>query len=89
MAYLRRFDIDYLKIDQSFVRDVASDPGDRAIVRSIIAMAHELGLQVIAEGIETVEQKASLIDAGCDYGQGFLFSRAVPADEFERVLGIA
>ncbi|MEC4718819.1 EAL domain-containing protein [Noviherbaspirillum sp. CPCC 100848] len=89
MAYLRRFDIDYLKIDQSFVRDVASDTGDRAIVRSIIAMAHELGLQVIAEGIETAEQKAALIEAGCDYGQGFLFSRAVPPDEFERSLGAA
>ncbi|WP_151631885.1 GGDEF and EAL domain-containing protein [Noviherbaspirillum aerium] len=86
MAYLRRFDIDYLKIDQSFVRDMASDPGDRAIVRSIIAMAHELGLQVIAEGIETPEQKTSLIEAGCDYGQGFLFSRAVPPDELERAL---
>jgi diguanylate cyclase (GGDEF)-like protein/PAS domain S-box-containing protein len=86
MAYLRKFDIDYLKIDQSFVRDMASDAGDRAIVRSIIAMAHELGLQVIAEGIETQEQRDSLIEAGCDFGQGFLFSKAVPADQFERVL---
>lgn len=88
MAYLRKFDIDYLKIDQSFVREVASNSGDRAIVRSIIAMAHELGLQVIAEGIETTEQKQTLVDAGCDFGQGFLFSHPLPADEFERVLHI-
>lgn len=87
MAYLRKFDIDYLKIDQSFVRDVATDPGDRAIVRSIIAMAHELGLKVIAEGIETQAQKTLLREAGCDYGQGFLFSKAVPPEEFEKVLG--
>ena len=86
MAYLRKFDIDYLKIDQSFVRDVNTDAGDRAIVRSIIVMAHELGLKVIAEGIETIEQKHLLIDAGCDFGQGFLFSKAVPAEEFELVL---
>ncbi len=86
MAYLRKFDIDYLKIDKSFVRDVNTDAGDRAIVRSIIVMAHELGLKVIAEGIETLEQKKLLTDAGCDYGQGFLFSQAVPAEEFELVL---
>ncbi|HEY8605747.1 MAG TPA: EAL domain-containing protein [Noviherbaspirillum sp.] len=86
MAYLRKFDIDYLKIDRSFVREVAVDSGDRAIVRSIIAMAHELGMQVIAEGIETDAQRASLLDAGCDFGQGFLFSHALPAEEFGRLL---
>jgi diguanylate cyclase (GGDEF)-like protein/PAS domain S-box-containing protein len=88
MAYLRKFDIDYLKIDQSFVRDVATDVSDRAIVRSMIAMAHELGLKVVAEGIETPEQKAALVEAGCDFGQGFLFSRAVPPEEFEKVLAM-
>lgn len=86
MAYLRKFDIDYLKIDHSFVREIATDSGNRAIVRSIIAMAHELGLKVVAEGIETTEQEQSLIDAGCDFGQGFLFSQALPPEEFERVL---
>lgn len=86
MAYLKKFDIDYLKIDQSFIRDMARNDGDRAIVRSVTAMAHELGLQVIAEGIETADQKALLIDAQCDFGQGFLFSKAMPADEFERTL---
>ena len=78
--------VDFLKIDQSFVRDLAFNGGDRAIVRSIIAMAHELGLQVIAEGIETRAQRQFLIDGQCDYGQGFLFSKALPAEEFERLL---
>lgn len=86
LAYLKKFDIDYLKIDQSFIHDMAHQTADWAIVRSMIAMAHELGLKVIAEGIETQEQRALLIDAGCDFGQGFLFSRAIPAAEFERVL---
>ena len=86
IAYLKKFEVDYLKIDQSFVRDISGSVGDRAIVRSIIAMAHELGLEVIAEGIETVEQKDFLIEGQCDFGQGFLFSKAVPADQFERML---
>jgi diguanylate cyclase (GGDEF)-like protein/PAS domain S-box-containing protein len=88
IAYLKKFSVDFLKIDQSFVRDVAVSGGDRAIVRSIIAMAHELGLQVIAEGIETKEQRQFLVDGQCDYGQGFLFSKAVPAEEFERLLAV-
>jgi diguanylate cyclase (GGDEF)-like protein/PAS domain S-box-containing protein len=87
IAYLKKFAVDFLKIDQSFVHDIASNAGDRAIVRSIIAMAHELGLQVIAEGIETEEQRRFLADGQCDFGQGFLFSKAVPAGEFEQLLG--
>lgn len=86
MSYLKKFDIDYLKIDQSFIRDMVTNDGDLAIVRSVTAMAHELGLQVIAEGIETAEQNALLIDAQCDFGQGFLFSKAMPAEKFERML---
>ncbi|TCS33777.1 PAS domain S-box-containing protein/diguanylate cyclase (GGDEF)-like protein [Paucimonas lemoignei] len=86
MQYLKKFDIDYLKIDQSFIRDMVTDASDRTIVKSIIVMAHELGLQVIAEGIETPEQKQLLQDAGCDYAQGFLFSRAVPAPAFESLI---
>jgi diguanylate cyclase (GGDEF)-like protein/PAS domain S-box-containing protein len=86
IAYLKKFEVDYLKIDQSFVRDIGASLGDRAIVRSIIAMAHELGLEVIAEGIETDEQKNFLIEGQCDFGQGFLFSKAVPAPEFEQML---
>lgn len=86
IAYLKKFAVDFVKIDQSFVRDIAESTGDRAIVRAIIAMAHELGLEVIAEGIETPQQRQLLIEGACDYGQGFLFSRAVPACDFERML---
>ncbi|HUY02129.1 MAG TPA: EAL domain-containing protein [Rhodocyclaceae bacterium] len=83
MSYLKKFRIDYLKIDQSFVRDLAADPGDKAIAEAIIVMAHKLGIKVIAEGVETAEQRAILIAAGCDFGQGFLFSRPCTAADFE------
>ncbi len=86
MQYLKKFDIDYLKIDRSFVRDMVTDASDRTIVKSIIVMAHELGLQVIAEGIETSEQKEFLHAAGCDFAQGFLFSQAVSGDAFGRLM---
>ncbi len=86
MAYLKKFDIDYLKIDQSFVREIATDDGSRTIAESIIVMAHKLGLKVIAEGIETEGQLDLLMQAGCDYGQGFLFSAALPARDFEQLL---
>jgi diguanylate cyclase (GGDEF)-like protein/PAS domain S-box-containing protein len=86
MAYLKKFDIDYLKIDQSFVAEIATDEGSRTIAESIIVMAQKLGLKVIAEGIETEAQLALLRQAGCDYGQGFLFSAALPADQFEQIL---
>jgi EAL domain-containing protein (putative c-di-GMP-specific phosphodiesterase class I) len=86
MQYLKKFDIDYLKIDKSFIHDIASDAGDRTLVKSIIVMAHELGLGVIAEGIETPEQQELLHEAGCDYAQGFLFSKAVPAAAFEELI---
>jgi diguanylate cyclase (GGDEF)-like protein/PAS domain S-box-containing protein len=81
MAYLKTFPIDYLKIDRLFVRDMATDPNANAIVEAIIVMAHKLGLKVIAEGIETAEQRDMLKAAGCDYGQGFLFARPIPAIE--------
>lgn len=86
MSYLKKFDIDYLKIDQSFVRDLTTDPGDLAIAEAMIVMAHKLGIKVIAEGVETEAQCALLLQAGCDYAQGYLFSRPVPASEFERLL---
>ena len=86
MSYLKKFHIDYLKIDQSFVRDMASDPADRAIVEAIVVMAHKLGLKVIAEGVETSIQRDLLIVAGCDFGQGYLFARPMPQDEFLTML---
>jgi len=81
MSYLKRFPLDFIKIDQSFVRDMATDQDDQAIVEAIVVMAHKLGLQVIAEGIETQEQCDLLKAAGCDYGQGYLFARPMPAAE--------
>lgn len=86
MAYLQKFDIDYLKIDQSFIRDLATNRGNRAIAESIVAMAHKLGLMVIAEGVETREQMELLKGAGCDYGQGYFFSEPVCANDFESML---
>lgn len=86
LSYLKRFTIDYLKIDQSFVRDVATDPDDAALVMAIISMAHSLGLQTIAEGVETWEQRAFLLEHGCDAMQGYYFSRPVPATAFTALL---
>ncbi|MBS4098999.1 MAG: EAL domain-containing protein [Sulfuricella sp.] len=86
MAYLKKFHIDYVKIDQSFVRGLTTDHGDRVIVEAIIAMAHKLELKVIAEGVETIEQRDMLIAASCDYAQGYLFAHPLPGEEFERLL---
>jgi diguanylate cyclase (GGDEF)-like protein len=86
LSYLRKFDIDYLKIDQSFVLNLESDPDNLALCEAIIVMAHTLGLKVIAEGVENQKQAELLSKAGCDFAQGFLFSRPVPADEFETFL---
>ncbi|WP_052452523.1 EAL domain-containing protein [Noviherbaspirillum autotrophicum] len=87
MAYLKKFDVDYLKVDQSFIRDTAKDSISRTIAETIIVMAHKLGLKVIAEGVETAEQRDWLQRAGCDYAQGFLYARPLPPDEFEKLLG--
>ncbi len=86
LSYIKKFDIDYLKIDQSFVRNLGTDPDDLALSEAIIMMAHKLGLKVIAEGVETEEQCKLLSAAGCDYAQGYLFSRPVPAKEFGELL---
>ncbi|MHA4868518.1 EAL domain-containing protein [Duganella sp. PWIR1] len=86
LSYLKKFDIDYLKIDRSFTRNLAPDSSDMALSEAIIVMAHKLGLKVIAEGVETPEQRDLLAAAGCDYGQGYLFAKPMPAAEFDAFL---
>ena len=86
LSYLNKFDIDYLKIDKSFIDDIASDESHMALSEAIVVMAHKLGLKVVAEGIEQQEQCELLNRAGCDYGQGYLFSRPLPAEEFEQLI---
>lgn len=86
LSYLQKFDIDNLKIDQTFIRNLSHNPDDMALCKAIIVMAHTLGMKVTAEGVETAEQCELLARAGCDYGQGFLFSRPLPAREFEALL---
>ncbi|MGY6276633.1 EAL domain-containing protein [Methylomonas sp. MgM2] len=83
LAYLKKFDIDYLKIDQSFVRNLNPNSSDFVLCEAIIVMAHKLGLKVIAEGVETDEQRALLKSIGCDFAQGYLFAKPIPAGEFQ------
>ena len=86
LSYLKKFNIDYLKIDQSFVRNMATDGADLALCEAIVVMAHKLGLKVIAEGVETELQRDLLTDMGCDFGQGYWFARPMPAEQFEQFL---
>jgi len=87
LSYLKKFDIDYLKIDQSFVRNLSPDSSDFVLCEAIIVMAHKLGLKVIAEGVETELQRDLLSAIGCDYGQGYLFAEPLPAEMFEQRFG--
>ena len=89
LAYLKRFPIDCVKIDRSFIRDLPGNRDDVSITRSIIAMAHNMKLEVVAEGVETAQQAEFLHAHGCDEIQGYLFSEPLPADAFERFLGRA
>jgi diguanylate cyclase (GGDEF)-like protein len=86
LQYLKLLPIDQLKIDQSFIRDIATDTSDKAIVCAIIAMAHSLNLDVIAEGVETEDQLQFLFERHCTHYQGYLFGRPVPIDQFEERL---
>ena len=83
LSYLKRFPFDVLKIDREFVRDVATDPDDRALVTAAIRLGQGLGLTVVAEGVETEAQMAFLCEQACDAVQGFLFSQPVSAEQFE------
>ena len=86
LQYLKRLPLDQLKIDQSFVRDLATDNNDKAIVKTIIVMAQSMKLDVIAEGVETEEQRQLLLGSGCKHFQGYLFSRPLPLEQFEALV---
>lgn len=86
MGYLKKLDVDFLKLDQLFVRDLIIDPTNTIIVETIIAMGHKLGLKIVAEGVETEQQRDWLRSHNCDYVQGHLVSEALPLDAFEKLL---
>jgi EAL domain-containing protein (putative c-di-GMP-specific phosphodiesterase class I) len=85
LSYLRKLPISTIKIDQSFVRDMLVNENDRVLVQTIVAMAHNLGHALVAEGIENLQQQIKLAELGCETGQGYLLGRPLPADEFRRV----
>jgi EAL domain-containing protein (putative c-di-GMP-specific phosphodiesterase class I) len=87
LSYLHRFPVHKLKIDQSFVRDIAADRADAALVGTMVALAKQLKLTSVAEGVETEEQLSFLLERGCDACQGYLFSPARPAEELIPLLG--
>ena len=86
LSFLRKLPIDQLKIDQSFVRNITTNPDEAVIVQTIIAMAHNLGMEVIAEGVETEQQKAFLIQHNCRNFQGYLFGKPIPIEQFEALI---
>lgn len=86
LNYLKRFPIDELKIDRSFIMDIPHDPHDESISLAVISLAHTLGLKVVAEGVETVEQESFLNDADCEYAQGYYYAKPMPAEELVNYL---
>lgn len=85
LSYLKKFDIDYLKIDQSFIHNLTENSHEKILCEAIIVMAHKLGMKVIAEGVETENQLVILTDINCDFAQGYHFSRPIPQDEFAKM----
>ena len=86
LSYLKKLPLDYLKIDRSFIKEIVTDDNDKAIVRAVIAMAHNLNLCVTAEGVETEEQLSFLVKNDCNSVQGYVFSRPIKLDYFIRLL---
>src|SRR5690606_19501237 len=86
LAYLKRFPVNHLKIDRAFVADLGCDPDSDTIVRTIVQLGHNLGLRVIAEGVETAAQQAQLRGYGCDIGQGYWYHPALPPERFLQLL---
>lgn len=86
LSYLNKFQVDYIKIDRSFIRDLNLSPSNQTLCEAMISMAHKLNIKVVAEGVETKEQLTILKKMNCDYVQGFLFSPPVPAKEFEKIM---
>jgi EAL domain-containing protein (putative c-di-GMP-specific phosphodiesterase class I) len=86
LSYIRKFPLDSLKIDQSFIRQITTIPDETTIVRAIISLGQSLDLRVIAEGVETRDQLDFLQDHGCEEAQGYLFSPPVPAEQFAKLL---
>jgi EAL domain-containing protein (putative c-di-GMP-specific phosphodiesterase class I) len=86
LAYLRRFPVDYLKIDRSFIHGLGRSLDDTVLVSGVISLAQSLNLAVVAEGVETAAQREKLRELGCDFAQGFLFARPLPAEEAARLM---
>ena len=86
LSYLKKFNIDYIKIDRSFVMNIEVDDYNRILCETIIGMSHKLGMKVIAEGVENEQQKQILLKAKCDYGQGYLFSKPITAEHLIKLI---